>query len=256
MLFSQFSYHGKLHHHRQHVENVGITLGEKMLKAVTLITYPLNSNDSICRAQRLSGGGTYHVYSAILTVELVIYWLKQFIKHELSLRQSSWKIGIICPYMVQITLVEKMLTALVRKEELPIHLVTGTVHSFQGDEFDMILAILNVPPHISSNIFLNRQNILNVIISRARDYLVLIVPDGMDGLNQLKRLKMLLNQSFFLPYYQEFAATEIEQILFQQSNYIHANSLVLAHQQVNVYAGATKRYEIRWEDNAIDVQVG
>jgi superfamily I DNA and/or RNA helicase len=98
------------------------------------------------------------------------------------------KIGIVCPYLAQATLVEKMLAAFHHPH---ISIITGTVHRFQGDEFDLILNLLNPPPTISSNIFLNNQNILNVAISRARDYLILLRP-VIDGLGQIKRLETIL----------------------------------------------------------------
>ncbi|OAD22146.1 superfamily I DNA/RNA helicase [Candidatus Thiomargarita nelsonii] len=200
----------------------------------------MNQFNNIYRSQRLDGGGAYHIYSAILTVELALYLSKQ----------TACKIGIVCPYMTQATLVEKMIAA----QTEPQKIVTGTVHRFQGDEFDIILNLLNAPPQISPNIFLNKQNILNVAISRAKDYLILIIPD-IGGLDKIKRLETILKRDEIKPYYQEFTAAEIEKIIFKQANYIDDNAFIVAHQKVNVYAKAVKKYEIRMDDKAVDIQL-
>ncbi len=59
-----------------------------------------------------------------------------------------------------------------------VEILVGTIHSFQGDECDIIIVVLNQPPIISTDprMFLNKQNILNVAISRARDYLFIVMP--------------------------------------------------------------------------------
>jgi len=237
-LFSQFSYFGILNHHRKLKKR--IQLDGFDLKEITLIKFPVNQFNSIYRSQRLDGGGAYHIYSAILTVELALYLSKQ----------TACKIGIVCPYMTQATLVEKMIAA----QTEPQKIVTGTVHRFQGDEFDIILNLLNAPPQISPNIFLNKQNILNVAISRAKDYLILIIPD-IGGLDKIKRLETILKRDEIKPYYQEFTAAEIEKIIFKQTNYIDDNAFIVAHQKVNVYAKAVKKYEIRMDDKAVDIQL-
>jgi len=127
--------------------------------------------------------------------------------HFLSPKKApnGWKIGIVCPYLAQATLVEKMLAAFPHPH---ISIITGTVHRFQGDEFDMILNLLNPPPTISSNIFLNNQNILNVAISRARDYLILLIP-VIDGLGQIKRLETILKNKI-MQSYQELTSESVE----------------------------------------------
>jgi hypothetical protein len=239
-LFSEFTYNGILNHYRKLKNPVKIDGFD--LKEITVIKFPVSKFDSIYRSRRLDGGGAYHIYSAIFTVELALYLSKQ-------LNQAVRKIGIVCPYMAQATLVEKMIAALSNSQ-----IVTGTVHSFQGDEFDMILNLLNAPPQISSNIFLNKQNILNVAISRAKDCLILIIPD-VDGLDKIKRLERILKGDKFKPYFQEFTSAEVEQVMFNQANYIYENSFISSHQKVNVYAKPVKKYEVRIDDKAVDIQL-
>jgi hypothetical protein len=240
MLFSQFSYDGILKHHRQLTDKKLLKLEGFDLKEITVIKFPVNQ-ENLYRAQRLENGGIYHIYSAILTVEIAL---------SLSKHQHN-KIGIVCPYLAQATLVEKMLHVVNPHPHSSI--ITGTVHRFQGDEFDIILNLLNPPPTISSNIFLNNQNILNVAISRARDYLILLIPI-VDGLGQIKRLETLLKNKI-MQHYQELTSDAVEKILFKQSNYIDKNTSISTHQNINVYGKAKKKYEVLLSSRAVDVRL-
>ncbi len=240
-LFSQFSYDGILKHHRQITDKEPLKLEGFDLKEITVIKFPVNQ-ESLYRARRLENGGIYHIYSAILTVEIALSLSKQ--------APNGWKIGIVCPYLAQATLVEKMLAAFPHPH---ISIITGTVHRFQGDEFDMILNLLNPPPTISSNIFLNNPNILNVAISRARDYLILLIPI-VDGLGQIKRLETIIKNEI-IQHYQEFTSETVETILFKQSNYIDKNTSISAHQSINVYGEPKKKYEVRIGSRAVDVRM-
>jgi hypothetical protein len=86
-LFSQFSYFGILNHHRKLKKRIQLD----GLKEITLIKFPVNQFNSIYRSQRLDGGGAYHIYSAILTVELALYLSKKISKQS----QKACKIGIV-----------------------------------------------------------------------------------------------------------------------------------------------------------------
>ena len=245
-LVSQFTYDNLLTHHRtlDDQKHMGFDF-----KAITLITFPVKKFDSLYRSQRLDKGGAYHIYSAILTVEYVLYLSKKILRHN----QQHWSIGIVCPYLTQATLVEKMIAVLCVPHP-HMKIIIGTVHRFQGDECDIMVALFNAPPHVSTHIFLNNKNILNVAISRAKNYLILIIPK-LEGLEHIKTLKNILKSDEFKPYVQEFSAAEIESILFNQSNYIDEHSFLSVHQKVNVYAKPEKRYEIRYEENAVDIQL-
>ena len=240
-LFSQFSYDGILKHHRPITDKKPLKLENFDLKEITVIKFPVNQ-ENLYRARRLENGGIYHIYTAILTVEMALSLSKQAPK--------GWKIGIVCPYLAQATLVEKMLAI---NPHPPNSIITGTVHRFQGDEFDIILNLLNPPPTISSNIFLNNQNILNVAISRARDYLILLIP-VIEGLGQIKRLETILKTKI-MQHYQELTSETIEKILFQQSNYIDKNTSISTHQNINVYGKPKQKYEVLLSSRAVDVRM-
>ena len=90
---------------------------------------------------------------------------------------SIYKIGIIAPYRAQADMIDKLFSS----EQLPdeVDVQVATIHGFQGDECDIIFAVFNTPPSISTTkeMFLNKMNIINVSISRAKDYLFIVMPN-------------------------------------------------------------------------------
>jgi hypothetical protein len=263
-LFSHFSYQGVLTHHRQladrrmlpknhHPKNKSNKkkLTPLINKAITVIKYPLSTVDNLYKSHRFNGGSTYHLYSAIFTVELAHYLYQQLIKYS----QEAWSIGIICPYFAQASLVEKMMATFFTVTSIKprVQIMVGTLHHFQGDECDMILTLLVAPPNVSANSFINKKSLLNVAISRAKDYLILVMPD-MTGLAQLERLEMILAENEEIKdQVQHLTAADVEQLLFEQANYIAANAVVTTHQRINIYTASDWRYEIRCEENALDI---
>jgi len=254
-LFSQFSYQGILTHHRQLADRRVLPKPNKLKKlintAITVIKYPFNPVDNLYKSHRFNNGSTYHLYSAIFTVELARYLYQHLIEYS----QENWSIGIICPYFAQATLVEKMIATFFSATSIKprIQITVGTLHHFQGDECDMIFSLLITPINVSANSFINKKNLLNVAISRAKDYLILIMPD-MGGLTQLDQLEMILNQEI-KEQVQNLTAAEVEQWLFKQANYIAENAVITAHQRINIYTSPEKKYEIRCEENALDIKI-
>jgi len=53
----------------------------------------------------------------------------------------------------------------------------------------------------------------------------------------------------------EYNDQEIEKILFGTTNKIEEISFPTAHQDVNVYSRLDKKYEIRYDDSAVDIQI-
>ena len=145
-------------------------------------------------------------------------------------------------------------------DELPneVEVQTGTIHGFQGDECDIIFAVFNTPPSItdSAEMFLNKINIINVSISRARDYLFIIMPDdnteNIGDLRLVKRVEQLVKES---GDWSEYLAPDLEKIMFGQTNYLESNTFSTSHQSVNVYVSPERCYEVRTEDNAVDIQI-
>ncbi len=145
-----------------------------------------------------------------------------------------------------------------------IDIITETIHGLQGDECDMIINLLNPPPYIgeNENIFLNKKNILNVSISRAKDYLILLLPYddtrhiATQKLFHIEKIKdLIFKHSSIAHNCQQFSSDEIETIIFEKKGMIEEFSFPTSHQSVNVYANPDKKYEIRYDENAIDIQL-
>lgn len=134
----------------------------------------------------------------------------------------------------------------------------GTIHGFQGDECDIIVALFNPPPTITTHkdMFLNKLNIINVSISRARDYLIVLMPDdeteNVENLTLVKKVEKLCKEQ---TTWSEQLSPAIEEIMFGSKTYLEDNTFSTTHQLVNVYGKPEKRYEVRSEDNAVDVQI-
>jgi hypothetical protein len=57
------------------------------------------------------------------------------------------------------------------------------------------------------------------------------------------------------PTWSEQLSPLIEEIMFGSKTYLEDNSFSTSHQLVNVYGKPEKLYEVRSEDNAVDVQI-
>ena len=153
-----------------------------------------------------------------------------------------------------------MLDKLLASEQLPkeIDVQVGTIHSFQGDECDIIFAVYNTPPSISSSteMFLNKKNIINVSISRARDYLFIVMPDdNTENISNLRLIKKVESLIKHTNAWTEFSSPTLEGLMFGDAKYLENNAFSTSHQNVNVYGLPEKLYEVRTEDAAIDVQL-
>lgn len=252
-LFSKFSYGGILNHFRSEESKKELNMEEFIdVSSVNILKFPVQKYESIYKAKKLHGSSNYHIYSAIFTYEMIVYMSKIYSKNE---PEKKLTIGIIAPYRAQSDLIEKLLSTY----DLPanVDVQVGTIHGFQGDECDMIFAVFNPPPYISDspNVFLNKRNIINVSISRARDYLFIVMPDeNTDKVSNLKllgRIEKLCKEENA----SRFDSSEIEKIIFNNDKYIEDNSFSTTHQIVNVYGLPEMKYEIRSEESAVDIQV-
>lgn len=253
-VFSKFAYDGILNHHRTEESRkaLNVDLGFP-IKPLNIIKFPVSKYESIYRAKYLQHRSPYQVYSALFTFEFTVYFAKALAAAN---PKGFFRIGIIAPYRAQSDLIEK----LVGSEEIPkqIDVQVGTIHGFQGDECDIIIAVFNSPPSISDNpnMFLNKRNIINVSISRAKDYLFMLMPDdyteNINRLYRIKRVEQVIEES---GSYEKSFSPGWEHIIFGSETYLEDNAFSTGHQSVNVYGLPEKRYEVRSEDSAVDVQI-
>lgn len=253
-IFSKFAYGGILKHYReassQRPLNVGNDLG---IETLNIIKYPVSKYESIYRSKRLQHSSSYQVYSALFTYEYVCYLSKAIAENNPG---SLFRIGVIAPYRAQADIIDKLLVP----EKLPpeVDIQVGTIHGFQGDECDIIFAVFNTPPTISDSkeMFLNKRNIINVSVSRARDYLFIVMPDdNTEGISNLRLVKQIENLAHDTDEWNEFLSPSLEDLMFDDSKYLENNVFSTGHQSVNVYGLPEKRYEVRTEENAVDVQI-
>jgi hypothetical protein len=252
-VFSRFTYDGILKHHR--------TLGSQRLlklngfdaKPLNLIKFPVSKYESIYRAKRLVSGTSYQTYSALFTFEFVRWLAGQIQENSVE----KFRIGVIAPYRAQANLLNRLNDSWANKPSA-VEIQVGTIHGFQGDERDIIIAVLNPPPSISRSpqMFLNKQNILNVAISRARDYLFIVMPDdeteGVEHLYKIAEIEKLVKTG---GAFNEHVSRAIEEMIWGNAKYLEENTFSTGHQMVNVYRKPERYYEVRSDDSAIDVQI-
>lgn len=253
-IFSQFAYDGVLKHNRTSESRISLNLGDNWnIEPMNILKFPVSKYESVYRTKRLQHRSAYQIYSALFTYEYVCFLSKQLAENN---PDKVFKIGIIAPYRAQSDLIEKLMAS--RKKLETVDVQVGTIHGFQGDECDIIFSIFNSPPVISRSpdMFLNNRNIINVSISRARDYLFIVMPDdkteNVSNLYRVKQVERLVKQS---DSWTEMLTPEIEQMMFGDSNYLENNAFSTSHQNVNVYGLPEKIYEVRTEENAVDIQV-
>lgn len=252
-VFSQFTYDGVLAHYRKEGTHRRLKIDGLELESLNLISFPVSKYESIYRSKRLESGTPYQVYSALFTFEFV-RWLTLQIQCD---SDSRLRIGVIAPYRAQANILHKLNDTWSTKPD-SIEVQVGTIHGFQGDECDIVIVVLNPPPTISNNerMFLNKQNILNVAISRARDYLFIVKPDdetdGVANLQKISKIERLVKQN---KAFTEYFSNEIEGKIWGNPKFLEENTFSTGHQMVNVYRRPEYYYEVRSDDKAIDVQV-
>lgn len=251
-LFSDLSYNDLLKHAREEQNNNAKTLPEAFRKIVpnnvSFIDIPLSADDSIYKINKLFYS-PYHTYSAIFIAEIVKYF------DTLLKDGESWTIGLIAPYKAQAVLLNKLITSFGISNKLKIY--SDTVHGFQGDECDIVFFVSNPNNYGYSGhprCLLSKEYIYNVAISRARDYLIVLHP-----FKAIKKNTFI--NSILESYTRNFGepsimkSSEIEKLLFQQSDYIKENSYITGHDNINVFGQIEMKYFIKANDNAIDIQL-
>ena len=252
-IFSNFAYGGVLEHNRFEESQVSLGINEIIgVKSVNIVKFPVSKYESIYRPKKLKGKSNYQVYSAIFTFEFVRH-LSKWISTADSKKQ--FKIGVIAPYRAQSDLIDKLMMSATLPKNIDVQV--GTIHGFQGDECEIIISVFNPPPSItkSPDMFLNKRNIINVSISRARDYIFIIMPDddaeNVNNLTLIKQVEKLCKKGD----YAFMQTADIEEIIWGNDTYIEDNSFSTSHQMVNVYGEPERRYEVRSENDAVDVQI-
>lgn len=253
-IFSRLSYGGILNHFRTPESQRELPIINGISgHPLNIIKFPVSKYESVYRPKRLQNRTPYQAYSALFSYEFIKY-ISSFLAEN---KKEKYRIGLITPYGAQADLIDKLMSSFDCPKNIDVQI--GTIHGFQGDECDIVIALFNPPPSISNNenMFLNNLNIVNVAVSRAKDYLFVIMPDddteNVDKLTLIKKVEQICKEQ--IDNWGEYHASDIELEMFGNEKYIEDNSFTTNHQLVNVYGKPEKRYEIRSEDNAVDVQI-
>ena len=258
-IFSRFQYNGDLHHGRK--KGLGGPPTPRPLphffaqlgfKPVTVIKFPVNTDDAIYNPQKLNNS-PFHMYSAFLVNELILRFRKEV--------TENWNVGVLSPYRPQANLLNRLLET--HSDKSKLDLLSDTVHGFQGGECDIVFALFNPSSlHASKSRFFNKEYIINVAVSRARDYLVLLVPD-LD--NEMQKLPLFHSSSrpglmniideIDSSNIARLDARDLEKALMGKENYFQDNSFTNVHQSVNVYSNLFKEYIVRYSGSSIDVHI-
>lgn len=249
-LYSNYCYDGKLSHARKENDRLMLPIGKFPSKAINFIPFRVERYDSIYGTKKLQGSNV-HIYSVLFIVESCCYIAKQ--------QTKKVRLGIICPYAAQAQLINKMLE---QRTDIPefVEISVGTIHGFQGDQCEIIFAVFNPPTGINvaaDRIMLNNKHIINVAISRSSDYLYILLPHsdsyGYENLIEINHLCAIAKENA-----QNVSITNsdyIEKMILGSNNFIEANTFVTTHQLANVYTKGAAMYEVRIDENAVDIQV-
>ncbi|MFH0702125.1 MAG: AAA domain-containing protein [bacterium] len=96
-----------------------------------------------------------------------------------------FSIGIISPFRGQVELVKKAVSQVLSQETIKKYQIEiGTAHTFQGDEKDIIILSFTLAPnsHFQSLIFIQKPNLFNVAITRARKKLICFISRDIETL--------------------------------------------------------------------------
>lgn len=246
-LVSKFTYNGIVKADPQRAPQKPLKLDKMDIKDINFIGFDVIDFDLIKGLTSISDSA-FQLYSAIFTYKFAEYIIKQVTE---KYKGKEYSIGIVSPYKAEADAIKQLL------ENRPINTDTcsitcGTVHSFQGDECDIMLIVLNPPVQCSRGSHINKQNIINVAMSRARDYIFFIMPQGrtkgMIIKEQLGKLTQSKDRAMFY-------CGDIEEVMFGNRNHIVSNTHVTCHMPVNVYCEENSTYEVRMSNDALDIKV-
>lgn len=244
-LVSQYSYNGLVQPNRTQNSQRPLNLGFR-ISSINFVGFKTELFDNLYGLDAIDESA-FHLYSAIFAYEYASY-IANRIKSQRP--NEPYSIGIVCPYKKQADSIKQMIELRnISNDFCKVH--SGTVHSFQGDECDIMIVVLNPPVNVGPHAHVNNQNIINVAMSRAKDYVFFLVPDNRTpGFPTREVLgKMSGNEKNVL------FCHKLEEVMFGQEDYILQHTNVTCHMPVNVYYESTSLYEVRKDDLAVDIQI-
>ncbi len=214
---------------------------------VSLIDFPIASDNSVLQPKKLLYS-SYQVYSGILVSEII-----KFLDYCCNDEKEKFKIGVVSPYKAQSMLMNKLIISTGTSDNTQVY--CDTVHGFQGDEYDIVIFIIN-PNNMyytgHRNSLLSKEYIYNVAISRARDYLWILNPFRSISNNPFvqKLIDILaIKESEII------SSNKIEKDIFGDGDFIVKNCYLTGHDSINVFGQIEMTYFIKASETAIDIQL-
>ena len=254
-IYSKFAYGGILQHNRLPESRRDLNFGIQC-KSLNIVSFPVNRNSSLYEPKRLLLSNV-HIYSILFVAEFIEFITKNLSE---STKDTRISIGVISPYGAEVSAIEKLCQQKLKDVNANIDIICGTAHGFQGDECDIVIVVMNPPASgmklAKDKVFINKTNILNVAISRARDYVFMLIPDkeyqyfaNMDAARRVGKLMFDTSDC------QAYTCDKLESIIFGRERVIESSTFITSHQSTNVYSEGDDKYEIRVDENALDIQV-
>ena len=246
-MVSKFAYDGLVEYDPQRAPQKPLKLDGFNIKNINFAGYRIEELDEI-KGLSTIGNSAFQLYSAIFTYNMIEYVIKQIGKNHPG---QKYSIGVVCAYRAQSDTIKNMI------ENRPLdtlycNVSCGTVHSFQGDECDIMFIVMNPPPICTKGAHINNENIINVAMSRARDYIFFIIPQG-----QQTGFRMKNRLGDVIPFSDRTVldCAMIEKVMFGNENFIYENTHVTCHMPVNVYCEDSAIYEVRLGEDALDIRI-
>lgn len=204
-------------HFRSHPQIIQFSNSEFYQNSLKIMTQrPTNRQRSIelktIKGKRLKKGINKQEADALLTV------LKSIISEQRRLPETEvHTLGVLSFFSAQSSHIEKMVFDQISLNDLRRHNIrVGTPFSFQGEERDHMLISCCVDSNTSGNAYtyLNRDDVFNVAITRARDFQTLFISSDFEGLKSGSKLKAYLK--YIAEYeYQSSSPADFEHDSFQ-----------------------------------------
>ena len=248
-LVSKYTYDGLLLNDEARAVPKPLDIEGINIKSINIVGFKIEPFDMMYGIST-NDKSTYHLYSAIFTYNMAGYLAKKITE---KYPDSHYSIGIICPYRAEADAIKQMLD----NKPLDTNVCTinsGTVHKFQGDECDIMFVALTPPSmnRLSDDTHINNLNIINVAMSRARDYLFFVMPySRIENFNfQARFAKLVPHEDRTIAH-----CSEIEELMFGNKNFIYENTNIGCHLSVNVYYESDTLYDVRMSDDALDIKI-
>lgn len=249
-LVSKFSYDGILKNDPNKANAKRLQIPDLKIEPINVIGYEVIPMSHLYDFNIVDNSAV-HVYSAIFAYEFAAHIVKTVSAYT---EKEHYTIGIVSPYKKQASAIQEMLAS--RKIDTDKCTVTcGTVHKFQGGECDIMIVVMNYPNTYSGeNANINNLNIMNVAMSRAKDYVFFLSPEKNVGEKAIYPMNDELFRQLPTGFNFQHAHT-IEKIMFGDETFIAKNASLKSHLPVNVSTPTGKRYEVRISDTALDIQI-